>query len=60
MDWVTFDSVMGVVNFQDIKNSFLIMFQGTIGIFMVMAIIYLVILGLGKFFYKNNNIDSDK
>lgn len=51
MNWnflTAFTSVIGVVQNEDITKSFKLMGFGMLGIFIVMLLIYLVILGLNR------------
>ncbi|RGQ43405.1 hypothetical protein DWY99_02850 [[Clostridium] leptum] len=55
-----FNSALGPVDLEDIWKSLRLMLEGMVGIFVVMALIFLVIFILSRTFDRKKDDDTDK
>ena len=55
-----FNSALGPVDVEDIWKSLRLMLEGMVGIFVVMALIFLVIFILSRTFDRKKDDDTDK
>lgn len=55
-----FNSALGPVDLEDIWKSLRLMLEGMLGIFVVMALIFLVIFILSRTFDRKKDDDTDK
>ena len=55
-----FNSALGPVDLEDIWKSLRLMLEGMVGIFVVMALIFLVIFLLSRTFDRKKDDDTDK
>lgn len=56
----TFNSALGPVDLEDIWKSLRLMLEGMVGIFVVMALIFLAIFLLSRTFDRKKDDDTDK